>query len=63
MSEKLWDDPETYDPARFLDPRTGQFSKPEYFQVYTVYTKQFDPSNNWNWLLLLLLLMMMLMLS
>ena len=34
MSPKLWDEPETYQPSRFLDPRTGQFTKPEYFQVF-----------------------------
>ena len=33
MSPKLWDEPDNYDPSRFLDPRSGQFSKPEFFQV------------------------------
>lgn len=36
MSEELWAHPETYDPSRFLDGRTGAFKKPEHFQPFSM---------------------------
>lgn len=36
MSEELWDQPEEYQPSRFLDPTAGTFTKPSHFTPFSM---------------------------
>lgn len=36
MSPDLWTRPEDYEPSRFLDPTSGDFSKPAHFQPFSM---------------------------